>query len=102
MSGEELGYKNNKVGPIIRAGELANAAIEAAEIDNEGKELIVEDNMAYVRLQIEGEFILKRATLEEMLGRSFEMRELEINLSSFAGRIDMGTEQVRFYLTKTL
>jgi toluene monooxygenase system protein D len=102
MSGEETGYKNNKVGPIIRGGELADAAIEAAEIDNEGRELTVEDNKAYVRLQTEGEFILKRATLEEMLGRPFEMRELEINLSSFAGRIDMGTEQVRFYLTKIL
>ena len=102
MSDTGAGYKNNHVGPIIRGGELAEAAIEAAEIDNEGKELVIEDRKAYVRLQTETEFILKRETLEEMLGRPFQMRELEINLSSFAGQIDMGTEQVRFYLTKKL
>lgn len=95
-------YKNNRVGPIIRAGDVAQAAIEAAEIDNPGKDVHVEDRSAYIRLEAEKEFILKRETLEEMLGRAFEMRELEINLSSFAGQIDMGTDQVRFYLEKTI
>ncbi len=93
---------NNRVGPIIRGGEVAEAAIEAAEIDNEGKELFVEDKKAYVRIATDHEFILKRETMEEMLGRPFEMRELEINLSSFAGLIDMGTDQVLFYLNKTV
>ncbi len=102
MSTTETAYKNNRVGPIIRGGELAEAAIEAAEIDNPGKELFIEDRSAYIRIATDQEFILKRETLEEMLGRPFEMRELEINLSSFAGLIDMGTDQVRFYLTKTV
>lgn len=93
---------NNRVGPIIRGGEVAEAAVEAAEIDNEGRELFIEDRKAYVRIATDHEFILKRETMEEMLGRPFEMRELEINLSSFAGIIDMGEEQARFYLNKTV
>jgi len=93
---------NNRVGPIIRGGEVAEAAVEAAEIDNEGKEIFIEDRKAYVRIATDQEFILKRETMEEMLGRPFEMRELEINLSSFAGIIDMGQDQARFYLSKTV
>jgi len=95
-------YKNNRVGPIIRGGDVAQAAIEAAEVDNPGKEIHVEDRSAYIRLEAEGEFVLKRETLEEMLGRHFEMRELEINLSSFAGQIDMDSDQVKFYLMKSI
>ncbi len=102
MSDVSSGYKNNRVGPVFIGGEVAEAAIEAAEIDNEGKEIHVEDRKAYVRIETDSELILKRATLEEMLGRPFHMRELEISLSSFAGQIDVGTETVRFYLTKTL
>ncbi len=93
---------NNRVGPIIRGGEVAEAAIEAAEIDNQGREVYIDDKKAYVRISTDQEFILKRETMEEMLGRPFEMRELEINLSSFAGLIEMGQEQARFYLNKTI
>ena len=93
---------NNRVGPIIRGGEVAVAAMEAAEVDNEGKEIFIEDRKAYVRIATDQEFILRRDTMEEMLGRSFEMRELEINLSSFAGLIDMNADQVRFYLNTTV
>ncbi|WP_342215176.1 MmoB/DmpM family protein, partial [Nocardia farcinica] len=35
---------------------------------------------------------------EEQLGRPFQMRELEVSKPSFVGRIETGTERVRFYL----
>lgn len=92
----------NQVGPVIRHGELADAIVDAAEIDNPGKEIKVEDKVAYLRIQTEGEMILRRETIENQLGRSFSLSELEIDLASFAGRIDMGTEQVRFYFEKRL
>mgnify|MGYP001481658323 FL=1 len=43
--------QNNKVGPIMRQGELAEAIKEAAEIDNPDKIITVEDNLAYLRIQ---------------------------------------------------
>ena len=46
--------------------------------------------------------ILRRATLEETLGRPFKMSELEVNLGSFAGRIETTADYVRFYYDKTL
>lgn len=94
-------HLNNKVGPILRQGALATAVAEAAEIDNPDKKISVEDKMAYVRVMTDGEMLLKRATIEEMLGKPFKMHELEVELSSFAGRIDFETEQVRFFFEKT-
>ena len=102
MNNEADGYKNNRVGPVFRAGDVAQAAVEAAEIDNEGKELHIEDRTAYIRLETEGEFILRRVTMEEMLGRPFEMREMEINLGSFAGKIEIDVDQMRLYFDKRL
>lgn len=93
---------NNNVGPIIRAGELVEPVIETAEIDNPGKEIRVIDKRAYVRIEADGELILTRKTLEEQLGRPFQMQELEINLASFAGQILADEDQIRFYFEKSL
>lgn len=102
MSNTSDGFKNNRVGPIIRAGEVAQAAVDAAEIDNEGREIFVQDRHAYIRLEADNEFVLQRATMEEMLGRPFETKEIEINLGSFAGKIDINTDRIRFYFDKQL
>lgn len=91
---------NNAVGPIMRQGELARAVAEAAAIDNPGKRISVDDKVAYVRVQTEDEMIIKRETIEEMLGRPFAMRDLEVDLSSFAGRIETHSDQVRFWFAK--
>lgn len=95
-------YRNNRVGPVLRASNITAAVIEAAEEDNPGKEIRVQDKLAYVRIDTEGELILRRASLERALGRPFRMSELEVNLGSFAGRIETTDDYVRFYYEKTL
>ncbi|MFP8779974.1 MmoB/DmpM family protein [Hydrogenophaga sp. RWCD_12] len=95
-------YRNNRVGPVLRASPLTAAVVEAAEEDNPGKQIRVDDKVAYVRIDCEGELILRRATIERALGRPFRMSELEVELGSFAGRIETAEDQVRFYFNKTL
>lgn len=95
-------YRNNRVGPVLRASPLTEAVIEAAQEDNPGKTIRVDDKVAYVRIDCDGELILRRATLERALGRPFRMSELEVELGSFAGRIETAEDQVRFYFEKTL
>ena len=41
-------------------------------------------------------------TLERTLGRPFRMAELEVNLGSFAGRIETNNDYVRFYYEKSI
>ncbi len=91
---------NNRVGPVMRAGELAEAVVEAAREDNPGKEIRVDDKRAYLRIDTDDEMILRRETIERNLGRPFKMNDLEVDLSSFAGRIETGPDQIRFYLKK--
>lgn len=93
--------RNNRVGPVMRAGEVAEAVKEAAVLDNPGKEIVVEDMNAYVRIYTDGELVITRASMEECLGRPFLMQELEVNLSSFAGRIETGSQQFRFYFRQS-
>ncbi len=101
MNGLTAEY-NNKVGPILRSGEIASAVVEAVQEDNPGKQFRISDHMAYVRVETDGECIIRRSTMEEILGRAFRMQEIEVDLSSFAGQIELNEDQVRFYFTKTL
>ena len=82
-------HLNNRVGPVMRAGELATAVIEAAREDNPDREIRVADKLAYIRIDTDHELILRRETIERALGRPFKMNELEMDLSSFAGRIEI-------------
>ena len=102
MSEISTAYRNNRVGPVMRHGELAQAVAEAAQIDNPDKTIAIDDKIAYVRIETEGELVLTRATIEELLGRPFSMNDLEVELASFAGRIDTGSDQVRFYYATRL
>lgn len=95
-------YHNNMVGPVMRAGDLAMAVIEAARVDNPGKEIFVEDKRAYIRIHAEQEMILRQETIAEELGRPFKINDLEVDLSSFAGQIESQPNAVRFYFSKTL
>ena len=92
----------NLVGPVMRQGQLAKAVAEAAEIDNPEKTIICDDKVAYLRIQTVGEMVIQRRTIEEVLGRPFQMAELEVDLSSFAGQIDMNPDRVRFYFKKVI
>ena len=93
---------NNKVGPVLRAGDIADAAIDAIYEDNPDKEVRVENHHAYVRVETDTECIIRRETMEANLGRPFHMQKLETVLSSFAGQIETSTHYMRFYLTKNL
>ena len=85
------------VGPVMQTGDVATAVIEAVEEDNPGKEIHLDDHGAYVRLDVEDECIIRRVTVEEMIGRPFKMYELEASMSAFNGQIETDSEFVRFY-----
>jgi toluene monooxygenase system protein D len=93
---------NNNVGPVLSAGEIADAAIEAVYQDNPDPDIIVENHVAYIRVETDTECVIRRETMEACLGRPFQMHELETVLSSFAGQIETSTEHMRFYLVKKL
>jgi len=88
------------VGPILRPGEWVEVIAEAARIDNPDREVRVEDRGGYVRIHCPSELLLRQATVQDLLGQPFRMRDLEVDLSSFAGHIEYRSDSVRFYYAR--
>jgi toluene monooxygenase system protein D len=85
------------VGPIIRAGEIAEAAIDAIAEDNPGKTVFVIDRGDYIRIHTDHNCTLRRETMIKHLGREYELCRLEIEMPSFAGRIRTSVTEYNWY-----
>lgn len=90
------------VGPVVRGldGQLADAVIEAIEIDNPGVDIDVDDQGGYIRIGTPQRCRLTRATLEDSLGRSFPLHQLEPSLAGFAGRMTVSDDEIVWYLER--
>jgi toluene monooxygenase system protein D len=89
------------VGPVLRGvdADFIDAVIAAAEIDNPGQQIVVEDHRGYVRVHASRTLRLTRRTLAEILGRPFELRELEPSMAAFAGHLKQMDEEWIWYLS---
>lgn len=97
-----LPESRNLVGPCVRCGDVADAVVEAARDDNPGRDVVVEEHSAYVRIKVEQECVLRSETIERHLGRPFQMWELQADLASVAGLMEVADAQIRFYYDKKL
>ena len=88
------------VGPVMRAGELADAVARSIEDDNPGKEVRIIDRGDYVRIHTARLCRLTRGALERHLGQPYELRSLESEMPAFSGRLRTSdAEFVWFYAT---
>ncbi|WP_319446883.1 MULTISPECIES: isoprene monooxygenase effector protein [unclassified Mycobacterium] len=86
------------VGPVIRAGNLAEAVIDAVEEDNPGLDVLVLDREDYVRIHTLRQCRLTQSSLAKHLGQHYELSALEIDMPSFKGRLKTRTtEYLWFY-----
>lgn len=70
----------------LQANEETRPIIEAIEIDN--PEAVVNREPAMVKINAEGRLVIRRETIEEQMGREFDMQELNINLITLSGNVD--------------
>ncbi|GAX91280.1 MmoB/DmpM family protein [Effusibacillus lacus] len=88
------------VGPIVRDPELAEALITAIEVDNPGVEVMVDNRGGYIRIHTPQRCRITRSSLQEALGRSISLTQIEPDLVSFAGRIRYDEDELLFYLER--
>jgi toluene monooxygenase system protein D len=90
------------VGPVVRGmdAHLAEAVITAIEMDNPDSDVEVDDQGGYIRVETAGRCRLTRASLEEALGRTFALHQLEPSLAGFAGRMHVTDDEVLWYLER--
>ncbi len=66
--------------------EESRCIVEAVLEDN--PHAIANEQPAMVKIDAEGSLTIKRATIEEKLGRSFDLQEMQIYLITLTGHID--------------
>jgi len=71
---------------ILQANEDTRPIVEAIEIDNPDAEVVQEPAM--VKVVRPNHLVIKRETIEEQVGREFDMQEIGINLVTLSGNVD--------------
>jgi toluene monooxygenase system ferredoxin subunit len=89
---------DDDVGPVIQAGPLGRAVIEAIQAQNPGARVV--DRGAYLRVLCRGRCVVTRASIEEHAGVSFRLPgDLELVMSSFKGRFAVSEDEARWELS---
>jgi phenol hydroxylase P2 protein len=69
----------------LQTNEETRPIIEAIELDN--PEAVVNREPAMVKINAPGRLVIRCETIEEQLGRSFDMQELNVNLITLSGNV---------------
>lgn len=82
----------SKVYLILQDNEDARYVLEAIEEDNPDATII--HNPAMIRIENDGHLVVKRVTVEEKMGRDWDMQELHLILVSLGGNVDEDDDQL--------
>ncbi len=70
---------------VFQTNDETRPIVEAILADNPGSRL--QEQPAMVRIDAEQTLTVKRASIEERIGRRFDLQELHVNLVSLTGHI---------------
>ena len=70
----------------FQANDDSRPIIEAIEADN--PHAVINAFPAMVKIDAVGKLVIKRESIEAIIGRDFDLRELQLNLISLGGNID--------------
>ncbi|MBM7456768.1 phenol hydroxylase P2 protein [Oceanisphaera litoralis] len=77
---------SNNVFIAFQANDDTRPIIEAIEQDN--PHASIQYLPAMVKIDAPDQLVIRRESVEEMLGRSWDLQEIQINLISISGNID--------------
>lgn len=70
----------------LQANEETRPIVDAIVIDNPAA--TVNREPAMVKINAPGRLIIRQQTIEDQLGRKFDLQELQINLITLSGNVD--------------
>ncbi|MGE5491049.1 MAG: MmoB/DmpM family protein [Actinomycetota bacterium] len=70
----------------FQANEESRPIIEAVLADN--PHAVLHESPAMVKIDAEGRLVIKRESIEERIGRDFDLQELQLNLITISGHLD--------------
>ncbi|MCR9186292.1 MAG: MmoB/DmpM family protein [Halieaceae bacterium] len=75
----------------LQDNEESHYIVEAIEQDNPAATVIYQPAM--IRIENEGRLVINRATVEEKMGRDWEIPALHVNLITLGGNVDEDDDQ---------
>ena len=82
----------SKVYIALQDNEESHYIVEAIEEDNPDATVIYQPAM--IRIENEGHLVIKRGTVEEKMGRDWEVQALHVNLITLGGNVDEDDDQL--------
>ena len=70
----------------FQRNEDTRAVVEAIIQDNPGA--IVNEQPAMVKIDVPGQLVIRRETIEALIGRPYDLQELQVNLITISGHLD--------------
>lgn len=76
----------SKVFIALQTNEESRALVEAILADN--PEAIVNEQPAMVKIDVPNRLVIRRETVEELIGRPYDLQEMQIHLITLSGHVD--------------
>ena len=70
----------------FQTNDVTRSIVEAIVEDNPGA--IVVEQPAMVKIDVPDRLVIRRVTVEEKLGRDFDLQELQLHLITISGHLD--------------
>lgn len=83
----------SKVYLALQDNDMSRYIVEAVEEDNPDVTVIYQPAM--IRMETEGELVVKRETVEEKLGQAWDIQELHLNLITLGGNVDEDDDELK-------
>lgn len=83
----------SKVFIAFQLNEDTRPIIEAVLADN--PHAVANESPAMVKIDAEGGLVIKRSSIEELIGRNFDLQELQINLITISGHLDEDDDEFK-------
>lgn len=75
----------------FQTNEDTRPIIESILADN--PHAVLDEQPAMVKINAEGQLVIKRESIEERIGRDFDLQELQVNLITLSGYLDEDDDQ---------
>jgi len=79
----------------LQTNEDTRQIIEAIVQDN--PHAVVNEQPAMVKIDAEGKLVVRRETIEELIGRPYDLQELQVNLITMSGNLDQTDDEMTLY-----
>ena len=79
----------------LQTNEETRPIIEAILQDNPGA--VVDEQPAMVKINADGRLVVRRETIEELIGRDYDLQELQVNMITMSGNLDQTDDEMTLF-----